>query len=131
VRLFFPLLFLAVLLPLAGCGYEAEIARVQQATTGGLTNEDMVNNLAGARGSVDWTARKPGEGDLVFAEGADVIVVVAKVEKPRRDGTLRTAEFLWAYNRGTEQVALERFTVDGKPQDIASGLLNMLLLQLE
>ena len=35
------------------------------------------------------------------------------------------------HNRQTEKVALDRLLVDGKPQSLVSGFLNLLLMQLE
>ncbi len=123
------LLVLALALGPSGCGgHEAEIEQVKRASTAGLENEALVKEVAGARGSVEWSAKEAsGPG---YAQGADIVRVTAHIEKPGASG-MRTAEIAWIVNRDTEAIALDGVTIDGKPETLAGGALQILLLRLE
>lgn len=114
---------------LAACErYEDDIAAVKAAeTTPGTSNEDLANQIAGARGKVEWTAGKAA----AYRDNPDIVLVAATIEKTTRSGAKRTVVLEWLNNRQTRQVALERILLDGQPQGLVSGALNLLLLQLE
>jgi len=127
------LLRLLVVVALAGgiaaCdSYEEDIAAVKAAeTTGGTTNEEFANQLAGARGKVTWAAEKPE----AYKDNPDIVMVTATIEKTTSAGAKRVVVLEYLNNRQTRKIALERVLVDGQPQGLVSGLLNLLLLQLE
>jgi hypothetical protein len=123
---------LAVILMVAGLAacdsYDDDIAAVKAAeTTPGATNEAFANQLAGARGQVAWSAEKPE----AYRDNPNIVLVRATIDKATRSGQKRTIVLEYLNNRQTRQVALERVLVDGEPQGLVSGMLNLLLLQLE
>jgi len=120
---------LGLALVLGGCGesYDQDIAAVKAAAAPGGTNEQFANQLAGARGSVAWSAAKPAK----YKDNPNVVEVVAKIDKTTRAGAKRQVEIGWINNRQTKQVALERLSIDGQPQSLVSGALGLLLMQLE
>lgn len=114
----------------AACGedYGRDIAAVQQARTmPDLTNEALAKEIAGARGSIAWSAG-PAEA---YAGDADIVAVSARIERPTATGERRVVVLEFIHNRQTEKVALERLLVDGRPQGLLSGALSLLLMQLE
>jgi hypothetical protein len=119
--------FLAVALLAACGGYDSDISAVQQAeSTPGHTNQAWVNDIAGARGHVEWTA-----GKAAAYNNPDVIEVVAKVDRPSPSGAQHKIELHFLHNRQTEKVALDNVVVDGKAQGVIGGALNLMLLQLQ
>lgn len=123
------LLVVALAAGVAACdSYEDDIAAVKAAeTTSGTTNEDFANQLAGARGKVTWTAGKPE----AYKDNPDIVMVTATIEKTTTSGAKRVVVLEYLNNRQTKKVALERVLVDGQPQGLVSGMLNLLLMQLE
>lgn len=108
--------------------YEDDIAAVKAAeTTPGTTNEAFANQLAGARGKVTWSAEKPD----AYKDNPDIIMVTATIDKVTRAGQKRTIVLEYLNNRQTRKVAMERVLVDGQPQGLVSGMLNLLLMQIE
>lgn len=124
-------IFAALLLVvgLAACdSYKDDIAAVKAAETmPGQTNEEFVNQIAGARGKVEWTAEKP----TAYKDNPHIILVRATIDRTTRAGVERKIVVEYINNRQTGKVALERVLVDGQPQNLVSGLLNLLLMQLE
>jgi hypothetical protein len=113
---------------LAGCDrYASDIDAVKRArATPDLSNEELVKEIAGARGSIEWKA-----GPAEAYDGDDIIGVTATVTRPTRSGDKRLIVLEFIHNRQTEKVALDRLMVDGRPQNLVSGFLNLLLMQLE
>ena len=114
---------------LAACGgYGSDIAVVKKAqTTPGLTNEDWANDIAGARGHVEWTA-----GKAAAYNNDDVVEVVARVDRPTAGGgAVHKIELHFVHNRQTEKIALDSVIVDGKAQSLIGAALNLMLLQLQ
>jgi hypothetical protein len=119
--------FLAVALLAACGGYDSDIAAVQQAeSTPGHTNQAWVNDIAGARGHVEWSA-----GKAAAYSNPDVIEVVAKIDRPSPSGAGHKIELHFLHNRQTEKIALDNVVVDGKAQGVIGGALNLMLLQLQ
>jgi hypothetical protein len=112
---------------LAGCGnYASDIAAVQRAQVlPGLTNEDLVLDLGGARASVKWSA-EPAEGD----DSGDIIAVTAVIKRVGQLGMRNTIELHYIHNRQTKAVALEEVLLNGKRQEILSGALSLFNLNL-
>lgn len=114
---------------LAGCDrYASDIAAVQQATSlGDSTNEQLCKELAGARGHFEWLAGR----SETYADNPDIVLVTCKVDRTTSSGAKREVRLEFLHNRQTEKVALDRVLIDGEPQNVISGMLNLLLMQLE
>ena len=121
----------AAALLLAGCGedYAADIAAVKQAETApGTANGKLVDELAGARGKVTWEG---GKAAPQYKDNPAIVAVTATIERMTRMGETRRIVLQFINNRQTHQVALEGMLVDGKPQDLLAGALNLMLMQLD
>lgn len=118
-----------LVLALAACGesFDQDIAAVKGAQAPGGTTEQFVNQLAGARGQVAWSASKPPR----YKDNPNIVEVVARIDKTTRSGARRQVDLAWVNNRQTRQVALERVAIDGQPQSFAAGALGILLMQLD
>jgi hypothetical protein len=112
---------------LAACSppFAEDIAKVKAAQTGGVTNEELVKEVAGVRGTITWRARNwtKSEGKIVLVEAA--------VERVTKSGAKREIVLQFLRNRGTEKIALDDVLVDGESQGLIGGALQMFLLQLE
>lgn len=118
---------LAGLMLLAACeGYKDDIAAVQGAESAtGLTNAELVEEIAGARGTFDWSAEP-------YVEGKDEIVLVeARIEKTDNRGDDHVIQLLWVHNRQSGKVESEDVVIDGRSRGLLAGSLDLLLLQLE
>ena len=128
---FVPRLFLITFLAtLAGCGenFDKDIETVRAATT--LTdgsNDQLAQDLAGARGKVEWI----GSRFEKYEDNEYIVGVTARIERYTRAGAKRLVELQFINNRQTRQVAFEQLLIDGRPQDLIGGAINLLLLQLE
>jgi hypothetical protein len=111
---------------LAACdSYDADIEAVQAAeTTPGRTNAEFAAELAGDDGSVDWSAEK-----LDGREGT--VRVIADIQRPSSSGPAHEIRFEYLHERGSGRVRLDRALVDGREQSLLTGMLNLLLLQLD
>jgi hypothetical protein len=125
----------ALLLPLlpllAACGenYDPDIAAVKAAeTVPGTANDKLVDELAGARGKVTWEG---GAADPRYKDNPAIVAVTATIERTTRLGEKRVIRLQFIHNRQTRQVALDGMLVDGQPQDLLAGALNLMLLQLQ
>ena len=116
---------LAGALLLAGCdSYKSDIAAVKRAKTlPGETNEELVMDLAGARATIEWTA----EPSKMYDNG-EVIAVTAVINRIGQLGQRSEVELVYIHNRQTKQVAFQELRLNGKRQDMLSGVLNMILL---
>ena len=65
------------------------------------------------------------------ADNPAIVAVTATIERTTRLGEKRRIDLQFIHNRQTRQVALEGMLVDGKPQDLLAGTLNLMLLQLQ
>ena len=113
----------------AGCDrYASDIVAVKQASSlGDSTNEELCKELAGARGHFEWL----GGRSETYADNPDIVLVTCKVDRTTSSGAKREVRLEFLHNRQTEKVALDRVLIDGQPQSIISGMLNLLLMQLE
>ena len=121
----------AAALLLAGCGedYAPDIEAVKQAETApGTPNGRLVDELAGARGKVTWAG---GKAAAQYQDNPAIVAVTATIERTTRMGEKRRIELQFIHNRQTKQVALDGMLVDGKPQNLIAGALNLMLMQLE
>ena len=86
--------FVAVLLVvpglLAGCDkYESDIDKVKAASSAGQSNEQLVKDLAGARGTFKWSA---GETEK-YGKGSGIVLVEARIERSSRDRSARICQW--------------------------------------
>ncbi len=118
---------LAVLLAACG-GFERDIDVVKQSNAPtGIANEELVRQLAGARGKVAWSAERPE----TYKDNEHIVLVRATVERIGRSGAKHQVVMDWIHNRQTQKVDLERVKVDGEEQDLVGGALQLFLLQLD
>src|SRR5262245_27797676 len=116
--------------PLAACGdYSKDIEAVRQDRTVSKdqTNDELALQLAGARGKVEWVAGRPDK----YADNQYIVGVTAKIERITRAGGKRLIELQFIRNRQNQQISFEQLTIDGQPQGLVGGALNLLLMQLE
>ena len=104
---------------LAGCdNYEADVRTVQQAAIlPGLTNQELVMDLAGERASAEW------EADSTDRDG--VIEVVATINRVGQAGKRSTIELHYSHDRNTKNVTLDRVLLNGKRAGLASGAIDL------
>jgi hypothetical protein len=115
---------------LAACSdYSNDIEAVRQARTvlQDQTNDEAARQIAGARGKVEWIAERPDK----YADNEFIVAVTAKIERTTRAGGKRLVELQFIRNRQNQQIAFEQLTIDGQPQGLVGGALNLLLMQLE
>ena len=132
MRLSLRVLVIAVLaaLPLAACdNYSADIDAVRQARTlfDDRTNDELAREIAGARGKVAWSADRPEK----YKDNEFIVGVDATIDKTTRAGAQRQVVLHFIRNRQNQQIALDGLAIDGRPQDLIGGALNLLLMQLE
>jgi hypothetical protein len=110
---------LAAAFALAGCeNYESDIKAVQQAVIlPGLTNEELVLDLAGERASAEW------EADSTDRDG--VIEVVATINRVGQAGKRSTIELHYSHDRNAQNVTLDRVLLNGKRAGLASGAIDL------
>ena len=113
----------------AACSkYDSDIATVKAAKSlTDHTNEEVAMQIAGARGKVTWNAGRPDK----YKDNEYIVGVDATIEKTTREGNKRVVVLSFVNNRQTNQVGFDGVTIDGQPQDIIGGALNLLLMQLE
>jgi len=123
-------LAVAAALPLAACSdYSKDIDAVRQdrTVTQDQTNDALAQQLAGARGKVEWVADRPDK----YKDNEYIVAVTAKIERITRAGAKRQIELQFIRNRQNQQISFEQLTIDGQPQGLVAGALNLLLMQLE
>ena len=116
----------SALVLVAGCdSYKDDIAAVQAAeTTPGQSNAELASDIAGANGTVEWSA-------LAVDGREDTVRVVARIERPSDTGPAHEVQLEFLHERKDRQVVLDRVLVDGREQNLVSGVLNLLLMQIE
>jgi hypothetical protein len=123
------LVLLGVLLVAACSDYTKDIKAVRQdrTVTQDQTNDALAQQLAGARGKVEWVADRPEK----YKDNEYIVGVTAKIERITRAGAKRLIELQFIRNQQNQQISFEQLTIDGQPQGIVGGALNLLLMQLE
>jgi hypothetical protein len=118
-----------VLLVAACSDYSKDIEAVRQdrTVTQDQTNDALAQQLAGARGKVEWVADRPEK----YKDNEYIVGVTAKIERITRAGAKRLIELQFIRNRQNQQISFEQLTIDGQPQGLVGGTLNLLLMQLE
>ncbi len=113
---------------LAACSkYEQDIEKVKAAQITGTTNEQFVKDLAGARGSFEWSAREAAK----YAADGGIVLVEAAVTKTSRAGNKQVIQLQWLHNRETGKIAFEDVLVDGRSRGILGAALDILKRELE
>ena len=115
---------------LAACSdYTKDIDAVRQdrTVTQDQTNDALALQLAGARGKVEWVGDHPDK----YKDNEYIVAVTAKIERITRAGAKRQIELQFIRNRQNQQISFEQLTIDGQPQGLVGGALNLLLMQLE
>jgi hypothetical protein len=115
---------------LAACSdYTKDIEAVRQdrTVTQDQTNDALAQQLAGARGKVEWVADRPEK----YKDNEYIVGVTAKIERITHEGAKREIELQFIRNRQNQQISFEQLTIDGQPQGLVGGALNLLLMQLE
>lgn len=116
--------FCVVGLAVAACsGHDKSIDAVKTTTLGGKTYESIVNDLAGAKGEVDWSATDS-------KEYKDAVEVTAKVDKAGKDAK-RSAQLTWLHNPKTQKIELIGVTIDGQQESLLTGAIGLLQMTLE
>jgi len=119
---------LALALLLAACGLRADIDAVKRSNAPtGIQNEELMNQLAGARGQVSWSAEHPEK----YKDNPNIILVRATVDRIGHSGTKHKVVMEWIHNRQTEKVDMERVVVDGEEKNLLGGAVQLFLLQLD
>jgi hypothetical protein len=116
--------------PLAACSdytKDVEAVRQDRTVTQDQTNDALALQLAGARGKVEWVADRPDK----YKDNEYIVAVTAKIERITRAGAKRQIELQFIRNRQNQQISFEQLTIDGQPQGLVGGALNLLLMQLE
>jgi len=113
---------------LFGCdSYDTDIQAVQNANTiPGMSNAELVMDLAGGRSTVSWEAG-PAEG----AGTDNVVEVVAVINRAARNGAKHEVRLRYHHDRGTGAVTLQGASLDGDIFDLLSTPLNLFKLQME
>ncbi|HVJ35669.1 MAG TPA: hypothetical protein VND94_21345 [Terriglobia bacterium] len=112
---------------LSACGYGDDIAAVKQAETlPGKTNEQLVNDIAGAHGSIDWSGSKPDR-----FKDTDIVLVTATIKEVGSSGKDHQIMVDWVNNHQTKKIALDRMTIDGAEQNLLTLPINLFKLQLD
>jgi hypothetical protein len=115
---------------LSACSdYTKDIDAVRQdrTVTQDQTNDALALQLAGARGKVEWVGDRPDK----YKDNEYIVAVTAKIERITRAGAKRQIELQFIRNRQNQQISFEQLTIDGQPQGLVGGALNLLLMQLE
>jgi len=115
---------------LSACSdYTKDIDAVRQdrTVTQDQTNDALALQLAGARGKVEWVGDRPDR----YKDNEYIVAVTAKIERITRAGAKRQIELQFIRNRQNQQISFEQLTIDGQPQGLVGGALNLLLMQLE
>jgi hypothetical protein len=122
-------LSLVLALLVAACGaFHRDIDAVKRsAAPTGIENEELVRQLAGARGQVNWSAERPEK----YKDNPYIVLVRATIDRIGRSGAKHQVVMDWVHNRQTDKVDLERLQVDGEDKDVVGGALQLFLLQLD
>jgi hypothetical protein len=123
------LVFCAVAVGFTACNrYGDDIDSVKTADTviPGKTNEVLVIDIAGARGTVEWQA-----GPAPQYQSDDIVGVTAVIKRVSATGIRHQIDLDFIHNRQTQKVAFDGAVVDGKKQDLISSAFNLFMMQLE
>ena len=121
------LLPLVVLGLLAACSeFASDIEKVKAAETTGTRNEQLVKDLAGARGSFKWSGRKTEK----YGKDTGIVLVEARIERTSRAGEVQVVQLQWLHNRATGVIDFEDLLINGRSRGFLGAALELLLLQL-
>ena len=113
---------------LAACSeFGDDIDKVKAAQTAGKTNEELVKDLAGARGTFKWLGRETEK----YGRDTGIVLVEARIERTSRAGSDQVVQLQWLHNRTTGVIAFEDILINGRSRGILGAALDMLILELE
>jgi hypothetical protein len=141
-------IFSLVLGLLIGCGELAqkvvedpgiEIVKKSSCGFGNATMEDYCNEVAGVNGQVKWSGVKastiPEENwkpmKNPYKNNPDVSLVVIEMKKVTKKGNEKTAVLGYAVNTKSKVKELIQLEIDGKPQSILLGLMELGIMSME
>jgi len=133
---------------LIGCGELAqkvaedpgiEIVKKSSCGFGNATMEEYCNEVVGVNGQVKWSGVKastiPGENwrqkKNPYKNSPDVSLVVIEMKKVTKKGNEKTAVLGYAVNTKSKVKELIQFEIDGKPQSILLGLIELGIMSME
>lgn len=133
---------------LIGCGELAqkvtedpgvEIVKKSSCRVGNATMEEYCNEVAGVNGKVKWSGVKasniPDENwkqkKNPYKNNPDVSLVVIEMQKITKKGNEKTALLGYAVNTKSKVKELVQFEIDGKPQSILFGLIELGIMSME
>lgn len=133
---------------LIGCGELAqkvtedpgiEIVKKSSCGFGNATMEDYCNEVAGVNGHVKWSGVKastiPEENwnqkINPYKNNPDVSLVVIEMKKVTKKGNEKTAVLGYAVNTKSKVKELIQLEIDGKPQSILLGLMELGIMSME
>ncbi|MDH3474277.1 MAG: hypothetical protein OEM59_11345 [Rhodospirillales bacterium] len=113
---------------LAACAeFGPDVDKVKAAETMGQPNDQLVKDIAGARGTFKWSGRRSEK----YGKSSGIILVEARIERTNRAGNDQVVQLQWLHNRKTGVVDFEDVLINGQSRGILGAALEMLLLDLE
>lgn len=133
---------------LLGCGELAqevvedpgiEIVKKSSCGVGNATMEEYCNEVVGVNGQVKWTGVRasaiPDENwkqkKNPYKNNPDVSLVVVEMKKVTKKGNEKTAVLGYAVNTKSKVKELIQLEIDGKPQSILLGLIELGIMSTE
>ena len=133
---------------LIGCGELAqkvvedpgiEIVKKSSCGFGNATMEDYCNEVAGVNGQVKWSGVKAStipeknwkQKKNPYKNNPDVSLVVIEMKKVTKKGNEKTAVLGYAVNTKSKAKELIQLEIDGKPQSILLGLMELGIMSIE
>ncbi len=130
------LLILLLLLCTVGVGFTAcnrygddiDAVKTAESVVPGKSNEVLAIDIAGARGTIEWQG-----GAAPQYQSDDIVGVTAVIKRVSANGNRHQIDLQFIHNRQTKRVAFDGLLLDGKKQDLVSGVLGLgrFMLQLE
>jgi hypothetical protein len=128
-RLVLALAICASSVGLAACdryGDDIDAVKTADSIVPGKSNEVLAIDIAGARGTVEWSGQEAPQ-----YQSGQIVGVAAVIKRVSGNGNRHQVELDFIHNRQTKKVAFDGALVDGKKQDLVSGALNLFMMQLE
>lgn len=133
---------------LIGCGELAqkvvedpavEIVKKSGCGFGNATMEEYCNQVAGVNGQVKWSGVKAStipeeywkQKKNPYKNNPDVSLVVIEMKKVTKKGNEKTAVLGYAVNTKSKVKELIQLEIDGKPQSILLGLIELGIMSME
>jgi hypothetical protein len=116
-----------------------EILKKSSCGIGNATIEDYCNQVVGVNGQVKWIGMKASSisdenwKDKInpYKNNPDISLVFVEMKKMTKKGSEKKATLGYAVNTKTRVFELFQFEVDGKPQSILLGLIELGIMSME